>query len=279
MRAPSAGVPLPGGRPEPSGSTLMSQAAMSAGLIGFPRLGVWAKATLALRASVSVTANPRRLRIYMLHLPAALDRPTGDRVVVLTGEAGHRRNSRGFAARRHQLGSGRLLVAGLVPRSALQYRRAAVPSPRHAESSERLVEDRLLQCRLRPALAAVGGHHDFCNAAVARVGEAGNLIESWPLQRKPGRRMGDEGFDLLDEIKPICLPARQDRRIGPGFIESHARLIRDLYPPQEFRVHVAFPAGQEQPPGIAVSRHDPLAILVERDHGVIHGFGERHAAA
>src|SRR6266853_5297399 len=225
MRAPSAGVPWPGGRPEPSGSTLMSQAAISAGLIGFPRFGAWAKATPALRASVSVTANLcskraqrnaaaafsgkseeaaascalRRLRVNMLHLPAALDRPTGDGVVVLAGEAGQRRNFGGFAARRHQLGSGRLLVAGLVPRPALQYRGAAVPTPRHAESSERLAEDRLLQCRLRPALAAVGGHHDFCNTTVARVGDAGNLIESRPLQRKPGRRVGDEGLDLLDE--------------------------------------------------------------------------------
>src|SRR5690242_21194282 len=66
MRAPSAGVPLPGGRPVPSGSTLMSQAAMSAGLIAFPRFGDWAEATAAVRASVSATANPKRLRVYML---------------------------------------------------------------------------------------------------------------------------------------------------------------------------------------------------------------------
>src|SRR5690242_2107980 len=150
MRAPSAGVPLPGGRPVPSGSTLMSQAAMSAGLIGFPRFGDWAEATAAVRASVSATANPKRLRVYMLHLPAALDRPAGDRVAMLAGEAGHCRNSRSFTARCHQLGPRGLLVAGLVPRPALQYRGAAVPSPRHAESSERFAEHRLLQCRLRP---------------------------------------------------------------------------------------------------------------------------------
>ena len=36
MRAPCADVPLPGGRPPPSGETLMSQAAISAGLTGFP---------------------------------------------------------------------------------------------------------------------------------------------------------------------------------------------------------------------------------------------------
>src|SRR6266849_5132915 len=104
MRAPSAGVPVPGGRPDPSGRMLMSQPAMSAGLIGFPRFGDWAKTTLAPRAS-ALTMN---LRVHMLHLSAALDRPTGDGVVVLTGEAGHRRNFRGFAARGDQLGSGRL---------------------------------------------------------------------------------------------------------------------------------------------------------------------------
>src|SRR5258708_2787775 len=161
MRAPSAGVPLPGGRPVPSGSTLMSQTAISAGLIGFPRFGAWAKASPVLRASVGITAKQKRLRISMLHLPVALDRPTGDGVVVLAGEAGQRRNFRGFAARRHQLSSGRLLVAGLVPRPALQYRGAAVPAPRHAESSERLAEDRLLQCCVRPSLAALGGYHDL----------------------------------------------------------------------------------------------------------------------
>src|ERR1700694_1095315 len=104
MRAPSVGVPLPGGRPEPSGSTLMSQAATSAGLIGFPRFGAWAKANSALRASVSVTANPRSLRVHMLYLPAGLDRPTGDSVVVLAREAANRQNSGGLGARRYQLG-------------------------------------------------------------------------------------------------------------------------------------------------------------------------------
>src|SRR5947208_1211124 len=168
----------------------MSQPASSAGLIGFPRSGAWAKATFAPRTSAITTVS---LRVHMLHLPATLDRPTGDGVVVLAGEAVQRRNFRSFAARGHQLGSGRLLVAALVPRPALQYRGTAIPAPRRAESSERLAEDLLLQCCLRPALAAVGGHHDFRNTAVARVSDAGNLIEPRPLQRKPGRRMGDEG--------------------------------------------------------------------------------------
>src|SRR5207253_8237725 len=65
------------------------------------------------------------------------------------------------------------------------------------------------------------------------------------------------------------LPTVPPRRPPPPTLLPYTTLFRS----------VAFPAGQEQPHGIAVSRHDPLAILVERDHGVIHGFGERHAAA
>src|SRR6266478_9336833 len=105
MRAPSAGVPLPGGRPVPSGMTLISQAATSAAVMGLPSFGDCAKAAVEPKASASTTATPRSLRVYMLHLPAALDRPTGDGVVVLAGEGGYRRNSRRLAARGHKLRS------------------------------------------------------------------------------------------------------------------------------------------------------------------------------
>src|SRR6266516_3288987 len=161
MRAPSAGVPLPGGSPAPSGRMLMSQAAISARLIGFPRFSAWAKAALETRASASRTANSRSLRVYMLHLPAALDRPSRDGVVMLAWEAGHGRNPRGLAAHSHDLGSGRLHGASIVPSAALQYGGAAIPAPRHAEPAESLAVHGLLQCGLRPALSAVGGHHDL----------------------------------------------------------------------------------------------------------------------
>src|SRR5437016_3532363 len=146
MRAPSAGVPLPGGRPVPSGRTLMSQAAICAGVSGLPRFGVCAKAALALRTIVSMTRNLglrfravaltlcASLRIYMLHLSATLDCPTRDGIVVFVRESGYGWNPRGLAASSHELGSSRLHVAGLVPRTALQYGSAAVPPPRHTES-------------------------------------------------------------------------------------------------------------------------------------------------
>src|SRR5882762_2949396 len=64
MREPSAGVPLPGGRPEPSGMMLISQAAISAGEIGFPRFGPCAKAALEprMRAKRDTTFERRARR-------------------------------------------------------------------------------------------------------------------------------------------------------------------------------------------------------------------------
>src|SRR5437879_9169329 len=103
MREPSAGVPLPGGRPEPSGMMLISQAAISAGEIGFPRLGPWAKAALEprMRANRHTTAALNvicsqslvgRLCVNMFHLSSALDAPARGAVVVLAGEARHARH-------------------------------------------------------------------------------------------------------------------------------------------------------------------------------------------
>src|SRR5712692_951110 len=87
-RAPCVGVPPPDGNPAPSGKMLMSQAAISAGLTGFPRFGPSAKAMPA--PSARITAELRSLCVNMLHLPLAVDRPAGDAVVVLTREGGYR---------------------------------------------------------------------------------------------------------------------------------------------------------------------------------------------
>src|SRR5215510_9110221 len=71
--APCAAVPLPGGRPPPSGEALMSQALMSASEIGCPRLGVCASAEETLRSAAS--AN---LGVDMADLAFRVDRPAGD---------------------------------------------------------------------------------------------------------------------------------------------------------------------------------------------------------
>src|SRR5260221_4153366 len=152
--APCAGVPPPIGRPVPSGWMLMSHAAMSAGSIGVPRFGPAAKAALDPRPSARATAGS--LCVDMFHLPFAVDRPAGEAVVMLVREGQHVRDFVGLAALGHELGAGRLHVAALVPGAALQYGRAAVPAPGHAEPGKGLGERRRLQRRLRPTLAAVG---------------------------------------------------------------------------------------------------------------------------
>src|SRR5215470_18821142 len=108
MRAPSAGVPLPPGSPVPSGRTLISQAAISAGLSGFPRFGACPRAALALNAIAKTTTHARMSGIHMLHLPRPFDRPTRNRVVVLAWKCGDGRYTLGLSSDGYELGSGRL---------------------------------------------------------------------------------------------------------------------------------------------------------------------------
>src|SRR5205814_8015104 len=125
--------------------------------------------------TIATSAAP--LRVHMFDLTRALDAPARERVVVLCGKTEDVWNRLGFAAAGDDFGARRLNVAGLVPRAALQNGRPAVPAPGRAEPGERLCIDRLLQEGLRPALAAVGRHHDLRDPAVARVGEAGDFVQ------------------------------------------------------------------------------------------------------
>src|SRR5262252_11162506 len=167
---------------------LMSQSARSASLTGFPRPGP-SPATAALAKSDTATASARLLPIDMLCLPLIVDGPGGDDVHVSHREGGHRNVDLGLAAFGEHLGARRLHIAGLVPGAALQHDRLAVPTPGHAEAGERLAQHRLLQRGLRPALAAIGRDHHARDAAVAGIGEAGDLIEARTLERVPRRRM------------------------------------------------------------------------------------------
>src|SRR5215468_123596 len=161
MRAPCAGVPAPGGKPVPSGATLISHAPISAGSIGLPRPGPSADATLAARQSASATAEEILLGVNKPDLPGAVDAPAGDGVEMLVQDRPDRRNCLQLAALGDEFGSGRLRVAGIVPGAALQSRGPAVPAPRHAEAGEGLAEHRLRQPGLGPAFAAVGRNHDL----------------------------------------------------------------------------------------------------------------------
>src|SRR5260221_2636231 len=152
--APCAGVPPPIGRPVPSGWMLMSDGGMSAGWSGVPRFGPAAKAAPDPRPSARAMAGS--LCIDMLHLPFAVDRPAGEAVVVLVREGQHVRDLLGLAALGHELGAGRLHVAALVPRAALQYGRAAVPAPGPAEPGKGLGERRRVKRPLCPTLCRRG---------------------------------------------------------------------------------------------------------------------------
>src|ERR1700730_16172660 len=131
MAAPCAAVPLPGGKPLPSGPTLMSHSARSASLTGLPSPGLSA-ATAALASSASDAAMARRLAVNMLGLPFGVDRPAGDDVHVAHRERGYRRIDLGLAALGEHVAAGRLHIAGFVGGAALQHDRLAVPPPPHA---------------------------------------------------------------------------------------------------------------------------------------------------
>src|ERR1700731_2745721 len=171
-------MPLPAGRFFPSGRMLMSHWARSAWLIGRPRCGLSVRAAPTPAASTTTQAAIARSRVDMPHLALAVDRPARDGVVVVAREAAHRGRLGGLPALCHELLAGRLRVAGLVPCAALQDCGSAVPAPRHAEAGEGLGQSRLVERSFRPALAAIGGHENFCDPPSAGIGDAGNLVEA-----------------------------------------------------------------------------------------------------
>src|SRR5579872_7415584 len=197
--APCAAVPLPFGKPVPSGRMLISQLAIEASSIGLPRCGVSASETLAVAASSRTAEKTTGLSVDMLNLAARSNTPACDRVVMLVGEAQYRRLFCQFAAHRDELGAGRLHIPRFVPCAALQRRRTTIPAPRHAKAREGLAQDRLLKRRLRPAFSAVSRNHHLLDPPGAGIGDAGNLVDTGPLQRHAVGRIGDEGFDLLQE--------------------------------------------------------------------------------
>src|SRR5215472_11722420 len=210
IAAPCCGVPLPGGNPLPSGPTLMSHSARSASLTGLPRPGSSAAIAAAPEsASANAAAKVKRvpiewigtrsaflhwrmsffgkpgstfpgqaLAVDMLDLPFLIDRPAGDDVHVPHREGGHRHVDLGRAALGEHLLAGGLYVAGLVPGAALQHHRLPVPAPGQTEAGQRLGQDRRVERRLRPALAAVGRDQDLLDAAIAGISKAGNLVHA-----------------------------------------------------------------------------------------------------
>src|SRR5690242_2728078 len=135
---------------------LMSQAAMAASSSGLPKCGVSAREMPVMVASKGKAIKQACLGVNMADLPAARHTPAGDGIVVLIGKGQNGRLFDQLTSRSHEFGAGRLHIAGLVPRPALQCRGAAIPSPRHAEAGESLALHRLLKCGLGPALSPIG---------------------------------------------------------------------------------------------------------------------------
>src|SRR5215470_1080605 len=140
--SPSFGVPRPGGSPAPSGPTLMSQGARSAGEIGCPKRGASAAPAKAAVANRIAAPRARTSRERIGRLPFLVDAPAGDGVVVILAAQ---------PAGLDELRARRLHHAGVVGGAALQHGGTAVPFPGGAKARERLRQDRFLQDRLRPA--------------------------------------------------------------------------------------------------------------------------------
>src|SRR5580765_4823092 len=127
--APMAAVPLPGGRPAPSGGMLMSQAAISAGVAGWPRSGPSTlRAAASQPASAAAVSTATTLRVYILHLPVGRHAPRLDRVVVEDDVA---------AVQGDELVALGLRRPSAVRRAALQHGGCAVPFPRGAKPRQR----------------------------------------------------------------------------------------------------------------------------------------------
>src|SRR5207302_1474743 len=128
-------VPLPEGRPVPSGITVRSHGAKSAAEIGVPRLGLSAPAAgVNSSAAITVVVTIDCLGINMAHLAHAVDAPARDGIEVMTGEIGPLARRFGFTAQSDEFSARRLHVARFIPGAALENRRGAIPVPRHAKA-------------------------------------------------------------------------------------------------------------------------------------------------
>src|SRR5258708_17058625 len=142
MASPWIAVPRPGGRPAPSGPMLMSHAAMSAGSIGCPNCGDWARAADALVSTDTQTAMD--LDVNIASFPLLVDAPACDGVVVVDPTQ---------AALVAELRARWLHHARVVGGATLQHRGTADPLPGCPEPHRLRCQRRALHKRPLPASA------------------------------------------------------------------------------------------------------------------------------
>src|SRR6185436_17350869 len=100
--APCAGVPLPAGRPTPSGPIEMSHAEASASEIGLPNFGMSAASAAELHR-ISAPKMGSVLDVNMADRSLSIDAPTRDGVDMAHRKARYRRRRAGCAALGDQL--------------------------------------------------------------------------------------------------------------------------------------------------------------------------------
>src|SRR5712691_10022681 len=213
MGLPSAAVPLPGGKPWPSGGIVRSQALTSSTVGGRPTpyVGSWARAAGGLSPATSsktpATTIPgvrrrtgresERAQVRAPTSPAPSDsggcskgtvEPAFDWLGVDIVDAPVGRHfpaldavvvvDRVQAADLDQLGERRLHITGLIGAPRLENGLAPIPAPVEPEADVGQAEDGCLELGVPPGLSAVGRDLDPADQSATRPRQALDLVES-----------------------------------------------------------------------------------------------------
>src|SRR5215217_2750254 len=132
-------------------------------------------------------------------------------------------------------------------------------------------------CRL-PCFSGIRTNLYFYNLSAAAPGNTPDLYPAaryalrirWEGDDRPGIHFKTEHPDLVfDRVS-----------VFRSLLTCHIGLVRNLYSPDPFDIHVAFPARQEQAGRITLFRSHGLTILRVCDHGIIpalrHGNASGH---
>src|SRR6516162_11518916 len=132
--------------------------------------------------------------MHILHTPIRSYCPALDPVHVIEQRAGLERTP--FI---DKLLVCRLGIASLVGRAALDDGWSPIPDPREAKAGMRDRQNRILQRREAPAVAAIGRNFDPNNFAATGPGKTGDLVKSGSRQVYLARRKGDHRFRFHSE--------------------------------------------------------------------------------
>src|SRR5262245_9068273 len=212
-------VPLPSGKPTPSGVTSMFQPAISRAVGVRPRLYVCACAN---DDTMQVATRMLRSSVDIGQLPTASNLPALDGVVVVL---------RRVAALRDELRTRGLDVTRAVHCATLQDRLAAVPHPWQPKANSRAVEDGLLQLRFPPISPAVDRDIHPPDLSHAAPSKPRDLVEALILEPKSWRRMGDRGLGFHGERKWSRAAVRHRAGVLGRLLAGHERRVPDLEPP------------------------------------------------